>query len=204
MDINLILKFATASFLLALLPGPDNIFVLTQSLSKGWKCGIAITTGLISGVLVHISLAATGISVILYQSDTIFQWVKYFGAGYLFYLAFLAFKEESIEIDATQSESKLDISKFIKTGFFMNVLNPKVSLFFIAFLPQFITPNGLNIVFQMMFLGMIFMVISFLTFSLIAFFAGRLNTYLASPLFWEITKWMKVIVMIGLGIFLLI
>ena len=204
MDINILLQFATASFLLALLPGPDNIFVLTESLSKGWRNGIAITTGLISGVLVHITLAATGISLVLYQSDTIFQLVKYAGAGYLSYLAYLAYNEKPIELEKDSSDKALSFLKLMKTGFFMNVLNPKVSLFFIAFLPQFITKNGLPVIFQMMILGLVFMVISFSTFSLIALMAGKLNNYMASPSFWKITKGIKVVVMIALAVFLLI
>lgn len=204
MDINLIIQFATAAFLLALLPGPDNIFVLTESLSKGWKNGIAITSGLISGVLVHITLAATGISVLMYQSDVIFQMVKYFGAGYLFYLAYLSFKEAPIQLKSNNTTTEFDFLKLMKTGFFMNVLNPKVSLFFIAFLPQFITRDGTRIIIQMVVLGVIFMAIGFITFSSIAILAGRLNSYLSSPRFWTITKWIKVIVMAGLGVFLLI
>ncbi len=204
MDTNLIFQFASASFLLALLPGPDNIFVLTESLSKGWKNGIAITTGLISGVLIHITLAATGISVLMYQSDVVFQLVKYFGAGYLFYLAYLSFKEVPIKLESNQTNTSFNFFKLMKTGFFMNVLNPKVSLFFIAFLPQFITRDGSSIIIQMMVLGVIFMIISFITFSSIAVLAGRLNSYLSSPIFWNITKWIKVIVMTGLGFFLLI
>lgn len=204
MDINLIIQFATAAFLLALLPGPDNIFVLTESLSKGWKNGIAITSGLISGVLVHITLAATGISVLMYQSDVIFQMVKYFGAGYLFYLAYLSFKEAPIQLKSNNTTTEFDFLKLMKTGFFMNVLNPKVSLFFIAFLPQFITRDGTSIIIQMVVLGVIFMAIGFITFSSIAILAGRLNSYLSSPRFWTITKWIKVIVMAGLGVFLLI
>ena len=195
MEIQLLLSFLGASILLTLMPGPDNIFVLTESLTKGKRTGIAISLGLSVGILIHTTAAATGISIIIQQSAIAFSIIKYFGAAYLFYLAILAVKDKKPTIDLISGESQEKEQKFIKLmrkGFFMNVLNPKVSLFFIAFLPQFITSSGTNVTLQMLILGFIFMIQSTLLFSLLAILSGKFTKYLNSSKFWKITKWSKV------------
>ncbi|RFC55138.1 LysE family translocator [Brumimicrobium aurantiacum] len=202
MEIELILSFLTASVLLALMPGPDNIFVLTESLTKGQKNGVAISFGLGIGVLVHTLAAATGLSIIIQQSAIAFTVIKYLGAIYLFYLAFQATKENNVTIDFNSSETtvKKGVLPLLKKGFLMNVLNPKVSLFFIAFLPQFISPNGINVTVQMIILGLIFMTQAIIVFSSIAMLAGKLTKYVNSQAFWKITKWSKIVVLTVLGI----
>ncbi len=86
----------------------------------------------------------------------------------------------------------------------MNVLNPKVTLFFIAFLPQFVTPNGIDVMIQMLILGLIFMIQSFVVFSFIAIISGKLTSYLNNPRFWNISKWSKIIILFILGLMLLL
>lgn len=202
MDITLVLSFLGASILLTVMPGPDNLFVLTESITKGQKNGIAISIGLCLGVLVHTLAAATGLSIIIKNSDLAFSIIKYLGAAYLFYLAYLSTKDEQPTLDFSHSTKTETLKTFplIRKGFFMNVLNPKVSLFFIAFLPQFITNNGWNITVQMVILGLIFMLQAIIIFSLIAILSGRLTPYVNSPRFWKITKWSKVIVLFTLGL----
>lgn len=205
MDLQLTLSFIGASVLLALLPGPDNILVLTESITKGKRNGIVLAAGFNSGVLIHTIIAATGLSLILQTSEYAFQIIKYLGALYMFYLAFLTIKEKQNETG--KQNSKLDKSnswKLFRKGFVMNVLNPKVSLFFIAFLPQFISKTGFSITIQMLVLGFIFMVIGFIVFSLIALLSGNLNKYLDNPKFWKITKWGKALVLGILGVLLVL
>lgn len=205
MELQLILSFLGASILLSLMPGPDNIFVLTESLTKGQRNGIAISTGLSFGVLIHTLAAATGLSIIVQQSATVFSLIKYMGAAYLFFLAYQALKEKK-PIMQTQTEDldqKVQVLSLIKKGFLMNVLNPKVSLFFIAFLPQFISSKGFNITIQMILLGVIFMLQSWLIFSLIAISSGKLNKQVKNPRFWKITKWGKISVLSALALTLL-
>ena len=206
MEISLILSFIGASVLLALMPGPDNIFVLTESITKGKKNGIAISVGLCLGVLVHTLAAATGLSILLQQSATAFSIIKYLGAAYLFYLAFLAFREKPLELDFSKNEKTklVAVAPLIRKGFFMNVLNPKVSLFFIAFLPQFITHGGIDITIQMVILGFIFMTQALIVFSSIAVLASKLTRYVNNPKFWKITKWSKIGVLSVLGIALML
>ncbi len=202
MELGVILSFIGASIILTLMPGPDNLFVLTESLTKGQKDGIAISLGLSLGVLIHTLAAATGLSIIIQKSALAFSIIKYLGAAYLFYLAFKAFKEKKTDLDLKSPShiEKTKIFPLVKKGFLMNVLNPKVSLFFIAFLPQFISPNGYNITLQMIILGLIFMSQAFLIFSTIAILASKLTKYINNPKFWKITKWSKIGVLSILGL----
>jgi len=182
--------------MLTLMPGPDNIFVLTESLTKGRRNGLAISTGLSLGVLVHTIAAATGLSLIIQSSALAFSIIKYAGALYLLYLAYKAFREKQPVSDFEAGSAPP--SRFlvlVRKGFLMNILNPKVSLFFIAFLPQFISPNGMDITFQMIILGVIFMVQAWIIFSAIALLSGKLTRYVNSPRFWNITRWGKVTVL---------
>lgn len=202
MQIELILSFLLASVLLTFMPGPDNIFVLTESITKGQKNGIAISIGLCTGVLIHTLAAATGLSIVIQKSALAFSIIKYLGAAYLFYLAFMSTKEKPMELtlDKKTKKEAFQLFPLIRKGFLMNVLNPKVSLFFIAFLPQFISKDGINITVQMIILGLIFMVQALVIFSLISVLASRLTGYVNSPKFWKITKWSKVGVLSILGL----
>ena len=202
MEIGLILSFLGASIILSLMPGPDNIFVLTESITKGKRNGIGISIGLCLGVLIHTIAAATGLSIIIQQSAIAFSVIKYIGALYLFYLAYSTLKGKKRKINFDSIESVIEIKMFylIRKGFLMNVLNPKVSLFFIALLPQFISNAGFNITIQMIILGLIFMLQAFLVFGMIAILSSKLTTYVNNSRFWEITKWSKVSVLSILGL----
>jgi threonine/homoserine/homoserine lactone efflux protein len=202
-ELSVFLSFCLASFLMALMPGPDNIFVLTESIAKGAKNGILIAFGLNSGVLIHTLAAATGVSLILKQSELAFAIIQYAGAAYLLYLAFLAAKEK-VEPFKTQVNSSNGAIKLVRTGFIMNILNPKVSLFFIAFLPQFVQPERGNVRVQMITMGSAFMVIGFLTFSSFALLAHQLRKPLGSLKVLSVIKWAKVSVLVGLAVYLLV
>src|SRR5690606_3342375 len=205
MDFESVLSFLGASILLTLMPGPDIIFVLTESLTKGRKNGILISIGLVSGVFVHTLAAATGLSIIIQQSAMAFTIVKYIGACYLFYLAFAAAKEKRTDLNSINSVAieAGKTNKLIRKGFLMNVTNPKVALFFIALLPQFISKDGINISIQMMILGLIFAIQALVIFSMVATLSGRLTKYLTSQKFWNFTKCSKVSVLSILGLALL-
>jgi threonine/homoserine/homoserine lactone efflux protein len=202
-ELSVFLSFCLASFLMALMPGPDNIFVLAESIAKGAKNGILIAFGLNSGVLIHTLAAATGVSLILKQSELAFAIIQYAGAAYLLYLAFLAAKEK-VEPFKTQVNSSKGAIKLVRTGFIMNILNPKVSLFFIAFLPQFVQPERGNVSVQMITMGSAFMVIGFLTFSSFALLAHQLRKPLGSLKVLSVIKWAKVSVLVGLAVYLLV
>lgn len=203
MNLDLVISFLIASVALTLMPGPDNIFVLTESISGGKKKGVSLALGLSSGIIVHTAFAATGVSLLIQSSSLAFDIIKYFGAGYLIYIAYKSAIEKKVSSkDATTLPN--GFFKQFKTGFLMNVLNPKVTLFFVAFLPSFITKEGINVTLQMFVLGSMFMLQAFVLFSMIALLSGSLASYLASEKFWIITKWLKVIVLFVLALFLLI
>jgi threonine/homoserine/homoserine lactone efflux protein len=205
MNIEFLLSFLGASILLTLMPGPDNIFVLTESLTKGQRYGIAISVGLSLGVLVHTTAAATGLSIVLYNSDIAFCIVKYLGAAYLFYIAVQASREKREIIDLSiGAKDDYHFRKLVRKGFLMNVLNPKVSLFFIAFLPQFVSKAGIDIVYQMFVLGIIFMIQALIIFTVLAALSARISHYLSNNTFWKITKWVKVIILSALCILLIV
>jgi len=202
MELELILSFLGASIILSIMPGPDNIFVLTESLTKGWRNGLAISVGLGCGVLIHTIAAATGLSLIIQKSAIAFSIIKYFGAAYLFYLAYQAYKEKKpiLNLQANDYSKKVGFLPLIGKGFLMNVLNPKVSLFFIAFLPQFVSSTGLNITAQMIVLGLIFMLQAIIVFSAISILSSKLTKHVNNPSFWKITKWSKISVLAILGL----
>lgn len=204
METELLISFIGASILLILMPGPDNIFVLTESLTKGKKTGVSISVGLASGILIHTIAAATGLSIIIQKSALAFSIIKYFGAAYLLYLALKSSKEKQPTFDFSNTDSEKSFFHLFRKGLLMNVLNPKVALFFIAFFPQFVSNNGINIILQMLILGGIFMVLTFSIFSTIASLSGKLSSYLNSSKFWKITKWSKVSVLSILGLTLAI
>ena len=129
---EILISFIGASMLLTIMPGPDIIYVLVQSATNGKKYGIATSLGLVSGIIVHTSLVAFGVSAIIKQSESIFFMIKLFGALYLLYLAYITYKSNDEVLLNTKAEKK-GLLKLFKQGFIMNVLNPKVSIFFLAF-----------------------------------------------------------------------
>lgn len=205
MDFTVLVSFMVASIALAIMPGPDNIYVLTESITKGKRNGILTSVGLCLGVLIHTLAAASGISLIVQSSTLLFSVIKYLGAAYLLYLACQAYHEKPMDVNtATSKSDNLETNlQLISTGFFMNVLNPKVTLFFIAFLPQFVVADGWQVSIQLILLGVLFMIASLLVFSSIAYLAGGLTRYLNEPRFWVYCKCLKMTVLIGLGIALL-
>jgi len=175
MDFLSILSFLGAAVLLTVMPGPDNMFILAQSIAKGKNAGIATALGLCTELIVHITAATVGISAIIYQSALAFAIVKYAGAAYLLYLASFRDKSSDLQIG---SGSLLNYKALYKKGVIMNLLNPKVSLFFLAFLPQFVDHTAGNVTGQMLVYGLIFLVQTLIIFSLISIFAGKVGYFL--------------------------
>ncbi len=195
-----LIYFIAASAALTFLPGPDIIFVLTQSISQGKIAGIATASGLCTGVLVHTTAAALGVSAIVYQSALAFTVLKYLGAAYLLYLAWQALREGDRVLSSGPAQIT-DFRALYKKGIFMNVLNPKVALFFLAFLPQFVNLEAGGVSTQMILLGIIFMVQALLIFSVISVFAGTIgNKILERPGIGKYINWGKAGIFTAIGI----
>jgi threonine/homoserine/homoserine lactone efflux protein len=170
--------FFAVSVLLALAPGPDNIFVLTQSALSGPRAGLIVTSGLCSGLVVHTTAVALGVAVIFQTSALAFTALKSAGAVYLIYLAWQAFRAAATGIPRGDQE-QVRLRKLYLRGIVMNVTNPKVSIFFLAFLPQFANPAHGSLILQILLLGAVFALATVLVFGSIAIFAGSLGRWLA-------------------------
>lgn len=176
LELHTVLMFIGASTLLALSPGPDILFVLTQAMVRGSRSGIVIALGLCSGLIFHTTAVALGVAVIFQTSALAFSLLKFVGAGYLLYLAFMAFKDATkSKLNTTQPA--LSLSTLYKRGILMNIANPKVSIFFLAFLPQFTNPQLGNVTVQIFSLGALFMLSALVVFISISLLAGRIGTW---------------------------
>lgn len=170
--------FFAASLVLALAPGPDNIFVLTQSALQGRMAGFLVTLGLCTGLLVHTSAVTLGVAAVFQASELAFTILKFIGAAYLLYLAWHAFRASASKINGRKREHLSGLQLY-RRGIIMNVTNPKVSLFFLAFLPQFTYPGRGSLTLQLIFLGFLFIIATLLVFGGVAFTAGSLGEWLS-------------------------
>ncbi|SFE82676.1 LysE family translocator [Alteribacillus iranensis] len=178
MDIVIVLAFIGTAVALTLAPGPDILFVIVQSIAQDKKAGIATALGLCSGLLVHITAAAIGISALIYQSSLAFSIVKYAGAAYLLYLAWQAFRSrEKAALDA-DAQPSMQYQALYRKGIVMNLLNPKVSLFFLALLPQFTHEGAVPVSIQMIIFGLLFLLQAFVIFSLVSILASKTGRFI--------------------------
>ena len=156
-----------ASALITIAPGPDNIFVLTQSALYGRSAGLLATLGVCTGLLVHTAAASFGVAAVFQTSALAFNILKVLGVLYLLYLAWQIFRTGGNGLPQDPSAGMKKVQLYIR-GVIMNVTNPKVAIFFLAFLPQFIDPTRGFLILQTLALGMLFIAITFVIFGSIA------------------------------------
>jgi threonine/homoserine/homoserine lactone efflux protein len=193
-----LIVFLLASFFLAITPGPDNLYVLMQSATYGYKVGLFITLGLCTGLILHSTAVALGLAAILQTSPLAFPALKLFGASYLIYLSWQAFRAASV---ALPRHSALNSIQLYRRGIMMNISNPKVGLFFVAFLPQFTDLSQGDWVSQIMLLGGLFIVIAFIVMTGIALIAGSLSRWLmTSPRIQTVLHRLTAAILFGLAI----
>src|SRR4051812_422831 len=171
--------FALAALLLNLTPGNDMLYVAARSTSQGSKAGILSSLGIMAGCMVHIFAAMFGLSAVIARSAVAFDVIKYAGAAYLIYLGIRALISKKPSFKMNSSVKKLSYQRIFWQGVLTNVLNPKVALFFLAFLPQFINVNHNNTSIQILFLGTWFNV------------GGTFVNILVSLLFGKVGKWLS-------------
>ena len=171
---DVLLLFISASLALAVAPGPDNLFVLSQSALFGSRSGLLVTLGLCTGLLVHIAAATLGVAAIFQTSPLAFNLLKALGAAYLVLLAVQAFRAGAAGLEVGAHSGSGARALYFR-GIIMNVTNPKVALFFLAFLPQFTDSARGSVALQMLLLGSFFMVSTLLVFGAVACFAGFLG-----------------------------
>ncbi len=205
MNYDVLISFVFAVAALAISPGPDNIFVLMQSVVYGKKYGIATVIGLMTGCIVHTTFIAFGVSALITSQPSLFFGIKILGAIYMLYLAFQLYKSSSdVRLDSNSVEKKTTVQLF-RIGFFMNVLNPKVTIFFLALFPGFLFSETLSNVIQFYILGGLFILTSFVIFSTIAMLGGIASEKIQrNKSIQSFLKWLQILVFVGIAVFVLI
>ena len=165
-----ILLFFISSLALTIMPGPDILFVINQSLEDK-KSGLLVSFGLCSGLIVHTLVLAFGLSAIIEQNDNVIMFFKYFGSVYLFYLAFQEFKKDRIK-------SERQKENFYLRGVYMNLINPKVLIFFLAYFPNFLFSDTISTSSQFIILGAIFILQALMVFLIVSLASNRLISLL--------------------------
>jgi threonine/homoserine/homoserine lactone efflux protein len=194
------LTFLVAAFLLNIAPGPDMLYVIGRSVGQGRKAGVVSALGIFVGCLVHIALATAGIAALLRSSPLAFNVIRYAGAAYLVYLGgrVLLARESGVSVQQLSADK---LGNIFTQGVITNVLNPKVALFFLAFLPQFADPHRGSVAFQIVVLGLIFDTGGTLVNLAVAYggsFIG--DTLRRSPRIAGFQRWFTGTVFIGLGL----
>ncbi len=175
-DLNSLISFAVASVALLVIPGPAVIYIVNRSVADGRQIGLAAVVGLELGTFMHVLAATVGLSAILATSENAFNVVKYLGASYLILIGLrtLTRKPEAISTSA----SSMTQSQAFRQGFIINTLNPKIALFFLSFLPQFIDPNISSNARQSLILGSVFVLCGFVIDGVYALTASSLREVL--------------------------
>ena len=165
-----ILLFFISSLALPMMPGPDILFVINQSLEDK-KSGLLVAFGLCSGLIIHTLVLALGLSAIIEQNDNVIIFFKYFGSAYLFYLAFQEFQKNRVISERLKEN-------FYLRGVFMNLINPKVLIFFLAYFPNFLFSDTISTSYQFIILGAIFILQALIIFSIVSLTSNRLTSIL--------------------------
>ena len=191
--------FFAASWMLIITPGPDMIYVITRGISQGRKAGMISAIGVTLGILVHTIFAACGLAIILRTSALAFLAVKFAGAGYLIYLGVKTITDKS-DFKFNRDRPKDGIRKIFVQGILSNVLNPKIALFFLAFLPQFVNPGHGSASIQMVYLGLMFALFGIVFLVLLGYFSGGIGLWLSNKQnFSDKIRWFTGSVLIALG-----
>jgi threonine/homoserine/homoserine lactone efflux protein len=177
LPLQTIIPFFGIAVVLGLAPGPDNLFVLLQSAMRGVRAGMVVVLGLCTGLLVHTAAVAFGLAGLFAASHVAFAALKIIGALYLAYLAWQAFRAPA-DMVASGSTESVALGQMYRRGIVMNLTNPKVVIFFLAFLPQFVVPDHGRIALQILMLGAIFVIATLLVFSAVAWGSGTFGALL--------------------------
>ena len=202
MSLTEILSFILASTILAFTPGPDNIFVIVTSLGNGFKTAFKFILGLCLGIILHTVLIVIGISTVVSQSEYGLTALKYFAIAYLLYLAYKTFihRREHIQLNP-----QIKVDNYFLRGFVMNVSNPKVLMFFLAFFPQFANMSQTGFQLRLVVLGLLFIAVTLVVFSSIAWLAAKgSKKFIENHIYSLVINWLAIIVFVGVSFLLLL
>jgi threonine/homoserine/homoserine lactone efflux protein len=196
-----LLLFVTAAIVLLIIPGPAVFYIVARSIDQGRKAGLASSSGIATGGLVHILAAAFGLSALLVSSALAYSAVKYAGAAYLIYLGIKKLREPPVVVNGVKPVQPASLRYIYGQGVLVQILNPKAALFFFAFLPQFVDPRRGPIALQLLALGMLFTLMGFTSDSLWALTAGSAAGWLQrNRTFLRYQPYVSGSVYIGLGL----
>ena len=191
--------FIVSSLVLLLTPGPAVLYIIARSINQGRQAGVVSAVGLSLGTLVHVFAAAFGLSALLATSAIAFNVVKLLGAAYLIYLGIKTLRTP-LPTDTTIEAPPRQLKQIFVQGFIVNVLNPKLALFFFAYLPQFVDMSSGSVAGQIVMLGMIFTALGIISDSLYAIVSGTLGRWLKNnPTFVKMQRTVSGVVYIFLG-----
>ena len=192
--------FIAVSWALILSPGPDMIYVITRGMAHGRRAGVLSAIGVVCGILVHTTAAALGLTLILQTSAFAFLFVKFVGAVYLLYLGIKSWRDKStFHLQTTVPMAKS--STLFWQGVLSNVLNPKIAIFFLAFLPQFVDQGSAHITWQMVILGLTFAGFGLCFLLVVGYSSGTIGKWLAfRPQYAQFFQRVAGGILIGLGI----
>ena len=192
--------FITVSWALIIAPGPDMLYVITRGMTYGREAGMLSAIGVICGILVHTTAAALGLTLIFQTSATAFLIVKYLGALYLIYLGIKSWRDKS-NFYLQRSSSTVSSRQLFWQGVLSNVLNPKIAIFFLAFLPQFVDKGGGQVTLQLTVLGLIFAFLGLCFLLVIGYSSGTIGSWLSRrPQYAQLSQRLTGGILIGLGL----
>jgi threonine/homoserine/homoserine lactone efflux protein len=173
-----LITFAVAATLLIIVPGPNVIYIITRGIDQGRRAAVASALGVQTGMLFHIGAAVLGLSALVASSDLVFDVVRYAGAAYLIWMGISSIRSRRTALDGPEISRRASHGRLFAQGLVVNVLNPKVGLFFIAFLPQFIDPARGSSTVQILVLGGVFVAIAVISDLVYAFASGSIGAWL--------------------------
>lgn len=195
-----LLGFTAAALVVLLLPGPGVLYVVARSVSQGQRAGLVSAMGLSAGALVHVAAAAAGLSAILLTSAMAFDIVKTLGAIYLIYLGVRALLTRQA-VSAVATPTARSLSRLFKDGVIISVLNPKIAVFFLAFLPQFVEPDRGPVAQQILCLGLLYVLLALTTDGAYAILSGRFGRWIGGRFTaGSLPRYASGAVYIGLGV----
>ncbi|WP_163338176.1 LysE family translocator [Desulfopila sp. IMCC35008] len=172
-------EFLLTSLVVVLIPGTGVIYTVSNGLFLGWRASIGAAIGCTAGIIPHLTASIFGLSAILHMSALAFQLIKFAGAAYLLYLAWMMWRETG-SLAFNSYESSAGLWRIIKRGFLINILNPKLSIFFLAFLPLFVSPEAASPTLQMIILSVLFMLMTLVIFILYGISANGVRSYVVN------------------------